>query len=108
MCGSVTMAWARAPEVFFAAGHRFVQGGGSWSGANRASYSAFVVVWAWAMIMVQIAMGRHPLEAHTDLASAQRLLDAGGLGKCRRATHGRDEIISVASVNGWPDAKLGY
>ena len=63
--------------------------------------------WAWAMIMIQLAMGRAPLEARTDVGSSRLLLEAVGLGKCKHFIHSRSDTTSQA-MYAWPGDNMGY
>ena len=106
LCGEVTQAWARAPEVWFAPGFSFSKQG-KWSSAEEAKYSAYVDMWAWALLMLQLATGKAPLSALKDIASAQLLLEAMGLSKCPRVVHGRQDVCALAMQES-PRFKMGY
>ena len=72
--GHITMAWVRAPEVWFADGTSFSRfPDGSWT-PGRAVYGAGIDVWSWGMLGIQMAIGDSPLRARTEFLSAKLLL----------------------------------
>lgn len=92
--------------MWFAEGYSFSKQG-KWSSAEEAKYSAYVDMWAWALIMLQLATGKPPLAGVRDFASAQLLLEALGLGNCGRVVHGRRDVTGLAMQQN-PRFKMGY